>query len=521
MSRTFIARWQRLLLPTLAILLQACASLPGRAPLASEFAPPRIATSALARLADARPTGKPSTELSGFRLLPDGDFALDARIALAQTAEHTLDLQYYIFRCDAVGLALLQALEDAARRGVRVRLLLDDLHVDNDDARFLAFAAEPNVQVRMFNPAPARNGGVMSRLLRSLPDLRRLNHRMHNKLFLADGVASISGGRNIGREYFMQDGNANFIDMDILALGPVVGEQATSFDRYWNSAHAYPIGWLARAGAAVPAPAAPAPLTWIDGQRTKDALGRRPVSQALREGKLDLLWAPARVVADVPEKIDRLGMAERFAGSVTEHTLALIGSAQARVLIICPYFIPGEMGLALMRDAQQRGVRTTVLTNSIGATDEALVHFAYAGYRKEVLRLGVSVYELGPDIARRLKKLGNFGRSQGRLHAKMAIVDDARLFIGSMNMDERSASVNTEVGLMIDSPALVQDFRRLMDGEHFRSAYRLQLSAQDRLQWIDRDDDGKEEVMDAEPGLHPWLRLKRWLLTPILPEDLL
>lgn len=506
------ARW---LLLALAALLQACASLPHRAPLAPDFSAPRAASSVLAGLADARP----SAGLSGFRLLPDGDFALDARIALAQAAEHQLDVQYYIFRCDAVGLALLQALEAAARRGVRVRLLLDDLHVDNNDAHFLAFAAQPNVQVRMFNPAPARNGGVLSRLLRSLPDLRRLNHRMHNKLFLADGVASVSGGRNIGREYFMQDGDANFIDMDILALGPVVAEQSASFDSYWNSPHAYPIGWLV--GTPPPVPPAPAPLPRTDAPRTEDALGRRAVSQELRDGQLDLFWAPARVVADAPDKIARPGMAERFAGSVTEHTLAMIGSAQARVLIICPYFIPGEIGLALMRDAQQRGVRTTVLTNSIGATDEALVHFAYAGYRKQVLRLGVSVYELGPDIARRLKKLGNFGRSQGRLHAKMAIVDEVRLFIGSMNMDERSASVNTEVGLMIDSPALVQDFRRLMDGEHFRSAYRLQLSERGRLQWIDRDDDGTEEVMDAEPGLHPWLRLKRWLLTPILPEDLL
>ena len=509
-----LARW---LLLVLAALLQACASLPDRALLAPEFSPPHTANSVLARLADAQP----SAGLSGLRLLPDGDFALDARIALAQAAEHTLDVQYYIFRCDAVGLALLHALERAARRGVRVRLLVDDLHVDDNDAHFLAFAAHPNVQVRMFNPAPARNGGVLSRLLRSLPDLRRLNHRMHNKLFLADGTASVSGGRNIGREYFMQDGDANFIDMDILALGPVVSEQAASFDRYWNSQHAYPIGWLVRTDTAPVSPPAGAPLPETDGPRSEDALGRRLVSEELREGRLDLLWAPARVVADAPEKIARPGMAERFAGSVTEHTLAMIGSAQTRVLIICPYFIPGEIGLALMRDAQQRGVRTTVLTNSIGATDEALVHFAYAGYRKEVLRLGVSVYELGPDIARRLKKLGNFGRSQGRLHAKMAIVDEARLFIGSMNMDERSASVNTEVGLMIDSPALVQDFRRLMDGEHFRSAYRLQLNDQGRLQWIDRDDDGTEEVMDAEPGLHPWMRLKRWLLTPILPEDLL
>ena len=507
-----LTRW---LFPLLVLLLQACAGLAPRAPLPYQGTPPDAQHSTLGRLAQQ----VPAAGLSGLRLLPDGAFALDARLALAQRAERTLDLQYYLFRCDAIGLAVLQALAQAAERGVRVRLLVDDLHADNDDARFAAFAAHPNVQVRLFNPLPARGGGVLSRLVRSLPELRRINHRMHNKLFIADNSLSVSGGRNIGREYFMQDEDANFIDMDILALGPVVQEQSDSFDRYWNSAHAYPIAALVRTAAAAPLP--PARPDLLAPAHAEDALGRPLLSQQLAAGRLDLLWAPARVVADLPDKIARPEMAQRFAGSVTARTLDLIRGAQRRVLLICPYFIPGEVGLDLMRDAQRRGVRTTLLTNSFGATDEALVHFAYAGYRREVLRLGVEVYELGPDIARRLKKLGNFGRSQGRLHAKMAIVDETLMFIGSMNMDERSASVNTEVGLLIDSPALARDFRRLMDGEHFRSAYRLRLGENDRLQWIDRDDDGREEVLDAEPGLHPWLRLKRWLLTPIVPEDLL
>ena len=505
-----LSRW---LVPLLTLVLQACASLAPRAPLPHETTPPDAHHSALGRLAQRAP----ADGSSGFRLLPDGAFALDARLALAQRAGRTLDLQYYLFRCDAIGLAVLQALAQAAERGVRVRLLVDDLHVDNDDACFAAFAAHPNVQVRLFNPLPAREGGVLSRLLRSLPELRRINHRMHNKLFIADNSLSVSGGRNIGREYFMQDEDANFIDMDILALGPVVQQQSASFDRYWNSEHAYPIAALARP--ATPLPAVRPALPTV--AHAEDALGRPLLSQELAADRLGLFWAPARVVADLPDKIARPDMAQRFAGSVTAHTLELIRGARQRVLIICPYFIPGEVGLDIMRDAQRRQVRTTVLTNSFGATDEALVHFAYAGYRREVLRLGVEVYELGPDIARRLRKLGNFGRSQGRLHAKRAIVDETYMFIGSMNMDERSASVNTEVGLLIESPALVQDFRRLMDGEHFRSAYRLRLGENNRLQWIDRDDEGREEVLDAELGLHPWLRLKRWLLTPILPEDLL
>ncbi|WP_326544305.1 phospholipase D-like domain-containing protein [Pseudorhodoferax sp.] len=505
-------------LAALAWLLQACAQLPRPDALAHEPALATTPDAPLARLA----AQAPAPGLSGFRLLPGPAFAFDARLTLAREARHALDLQYYLFRGDAPGRALLRALREAAARGVRVRLLVDDLHIDRDDALLLAFAAQPNVQVRVFNPLAARGGGLGWRLLRSLPELRRINKRMHNKLFIADGVASVSGGRNIGAEYFMHDEDANFIDLDILSLGPVVQAQSASFDRYWNSAHSWPLARLAQTTAPPPGDPLAGPPLRTTGLPL-DPLDRGFVSDEIAAGRLALFWAPAEVWSDLPEKIDGASMAQRFAGSVTERIVGAIAASQSSVLLVSPYFIPGDIGLDLMRGAHARGVRTLVLTNSLGATDEALVHFAYAQYRERMLQLGVELYEMGAVLSRRLTKLGNFGRSEGRLHAKLAVFDDRRLFIGSTNLDERSASLNTEVGLLIDSPELVRDFKRLMDGdgERFRGAWRVRLDAAGRLQWVEHDEDGTETVLDGEPGVTPLIRLKRWLLTPLIPEELL
>jgi len=510
-----------LLLAALAAL-QACTTLAPRGDLPAAHVRADAADSPLGRLVaqalQAAPPGQ-----SGFRLLPDAAFALDARLDLAHRATRSLDVQYYLFRCDALGAQLLRAMRDAAARGVQVRLIVDDLHIERDDELLFAFAQLPNVQVRLFNPLAARHGSVASRVLRSLPELARINHRMHNKLFIADNSLSISGGRNIGGEYFMQDEEANFIDVDILAAGPVVGEQSLSFDAYWNSAQVHPVQALVAPVQGGPArrfdELAAIPARPVPGQPL-DPLGRGPVSRELAAGTLDLTWARAQVLADDPAKVTRATMEERFAGSVTERALAVISAASTSVFIVSPYFIPGEVGMAIMRDAAARNVTTTVLTNSLGATDESFVHFAYARYRPEMLRLGVRLHEMSPTLSRRLTKLGNFGRSQGRLHAKVAFVDERRMFVGSMNLDGRSASLNTEVGLLLDSEELVRDFRRLMDGDRFRGAYALRLDAAGRIEWVDHSQD-QEAVLVQEPGAGPFTPLKRLLLSPFLAEELL
>ena len=505
----------------MAALLLGCSSLAPRANLPTAHVRADATDSPLGLLV-AQAASSAAEGHSAFRLLPDAAFALDARLELARRATRTLDVQYYLFRCDALGTQILREMRSAGARGVTVRMILDDLHIERDDELFSAFAALPNVEVRLFNPLAARSGAPLSRVLRSLPDLFRINHRMHNKLFIADNSLSISGGRNIGQEYFMQDDKANFIDVDILAAGPVVREQSRAFDLYWNSAQVVPVQALVAQPsdfaarhfdelAAVPELPIPA--------QTEDPLGRGPVSRELADGRLNLIWAPAQVYVDNPAKVARATTQERFAGSVTERTLAVISAAQSSVFIVSPYFIPGDVGLSIMRDASQRGVTTTVLTNSLGATDEAVVHFAYARYRPRMLALGVRLYEMSPVLSRRLTKLGNFGRSQGRLHAKVAFIDGRRIFVGSMNLDGRSASLNTEIGLLIESQALVSDFRRLMDGDRFRGAYELRLDAQGELLWVAHASDGTETATPYEPGAGV-LPLQR-LLAPLLPEELL
>lgn len=496
------------------VFLTGCSTLPAHRQMPQESAAAVTGHAHLDRYARQAPI----EGLSGFRLLPDAVVALDARIALIRAAERSLDLQYYFFRCDAIGLQVVDELKDAAARGVRVRLIVDDLHVDQDDTVLLELSSTPNVQVRLFNPLPARNTGLVARILSSLHELPRINRRMHNKLLVADNTMSVSGGRNIGREYFMESEDANFIDIDVLSVGPVVQQQSAGFDAYWNSRQVYPAEQVARrAGAVHSRPISSAAAAMM---LRLDPLGRSLVSMQLAAGALDLIWAPAQAFVDAPSKIEGDSMEKRFAGSVTQRTLGVITGAQSSVVIISPYFIPGEVGLGIMRDAQRRGIATTVLTNSLGATDEALVYFAYAKYRKDMLRAGVSLYELSPILAKRLRKLGSFGKSQGRLHAKMALIDGRQMFIGSMNLDGRSASLNTETGLLIESEELVRDFLKLMPDGRFRGAYELRLTPGDAIQWIDHDKaEGTQEVLDREPDMTPGVALKQLLLTPFLLEE--
>ena len=508
-----------------AAMLAGCASLPPPRPMAVTQAFADVADSPLARAAAAGASDAPAGH-SGFRLLPEAAHAFDARIALARRATRSLDVQYYVWQSDGLGLRLMRELRDAAQRGVRVRLLLDDLYTGHQDALLAALAMQPNVELRLFNPLPARGAGLLPRIVLSLHDFGRINHRMHNKQFIADNSLSVSGGRNIADEYFMQGGQSNFLDMDVLASGPVVRQQSAQFDRYWNSAHVRPARDLLR-----PAPtqaeatarfealtrdAAPPPLP-----RERDVLGRTAVSRQLDEGRLEQTYAPAEVFADDPDKIERTTAEARYAGSVTESTMAVLETAQSHVLIISPYFIPGPPGMAQMQRAAAKGVRGVIVTNSLGATDEPLVYAGYARYRDDMLRLGMTIYEFGPYLNRRTGQLGDFGASISRLHAKVAVIDHRRLFVGSMNLDGRSASLNTETGLLIDSASLAREVEGLLSEDRFSSAYQLRLNAGGRVEWVEQAAAGREIVHADEPDAS-WLRsFKTWLLSNFVAEELL
>jgi len=485
----------RLLATCCVLLLGACSALPPRGELPASFVLEDAAASSLGQAARVAAAGRPAGQ-SGFRLLMRPEAALQARLDLVARAERTLDVQYYIFADDAIGADLLAALRRAAARGVRVRLLLDDLQLAGAGPQ-----PQPGFEVRVFNPLPARGGGVAARMLRSLHEFRRVNHRMHNKLLVADNSFSISGGRNIGTEYFMEGTEANFLDLDVLAVGQVVGEQSAGFDRYWNSAQAWPLASLQPSGPGavppLPAPVLEAPAALPDGT--------------------GFTWAPAGAFKDDPAKLLGASLRERLAGSVLAHTLAMIESARERVVIVTPYFVPGDIGLAAMARARDRGVTTIIVTNALGATDEPLVHAAYARYRRQMLELGVALYEVSPTLARRLPQWGDLGRTRGRLHAKLALLDGRWMYVGSMNMDGRSASLNTESGLWIDSPALVELFLQGVGPERFSGAYALRLAADGTLRWVE---DGGAVVHASEPGAGLLHALRGWLVLPMLDEEL-
>jgi putative cardiolipin synthase len=408
-----------------------------------------------------------------------------------------------------------------------VRQLVDELYSGDAGELFGTLAAYPHLEVRLFNPLPARSGSVLSRLAQSAHEIGRVNHRMHNKLFIADNSLSVSGGRNIADEYFMQDGATNFIDMDVLATGPAVRDQSAAFDLYWNSPQVRPIGQIA------PPSLTPeqARLRFDDlvrgdarglPENPRDGLGRSAVADQLDAGTLDQFHAPAQVFVDDPTKITRGRFEERFKGSVTQRTLAVLETARSSLFITSPYYVPGKIGLAQARRQIDRGVRITVVTNSLAATDEPLVYAGYARYRRELLEMGVQLFELSPRLSQRSGRLGAFGATTGRLHGKTAVIDDERVFIGSMNLDGRSASLNTEIGLVIDSPELARDYNRIVAVDRFTSAYQVRLGPTGRIEWVERDASGEVLAVHTDEPETSWVvQIKNWLLSPFILEELL
>ena len=505
------------------LALMSCANLPREVARTPSSALADGAGTPLAQIVDgSMPAGTQGQ--SGFRILPTGDFAFDARLALAARAVKTIDAQYYQVHSDAVGHRFLRALRDAAARGVRVRLLIDDFYTTGQDPLLAEFAAHPNVQLRLFNPLPSRAGSSARRMLASLHEFGRVNHRMHNKLFVADNTLAVAGGRNIGDEYFMSGAQANFIDMDTLAAGPIVRELSAAFDRYWNSDYTYPFESIATpAGDAVAAQASFAQrLRIVDGDwpvAPHDMYGRISVGHELTAGRLSLAPASARVLVDVPDKVKGL-TTQTNAGTAMADAVALMRHARFEVVMASPYFIPGERGVELMRDAVAQGVRMSVLTNAADATDEPLVHFAYARYRQQMLQAGVSVYELGGKLVAQSRP-DIFRSSQGRLHAKVSVIDRRWVTIGSLNLDLRSARANTEQTLAIESPTLAQEVLSLVERSgHLAGSYKLRLDEDGRIEWVSRQGDADVVTRD-EPGATPLSRLWLWLLSRFVSEDLL
>nr|WP_205763844.1 phospholipase D family protein [Acidovorax sp. SRB_24] len=445
---------------------------------------------------------------SGILPLADPLEAFAARMLLARSAERSLDVQYYIWRGDQTGTLLLQALVAAADRGVRVRLLLDDGGTAGLDGLLAALALHPRIEVRLFNPFVLR----WPKALGYLTDFERTNRRMHNKSFTADSQATIVGGRNVGDEYFGATDGVLFSDIDVLAVGPVVPEVAQDFDRYWASASAYPAQSILPAVGAAELQALGAEAARIaesgSARAYTEAVRDTPFIQALLQGQLQMQWAQTTLVSDDPAK--GLAQAQRDGLLVTQlHDV--LGTPQRSVALVSPYFVPTAAGVRALARLRENGIRVRVMTNAYEATDVPLVHAGYAQYRQALLRHGVELYEMQrlappPPTGARRNPLGSSGSS---LHAKTFAVDSARAFVGSFNFDPRSARLNTELGLVIDSPALARQIERAFDVQIPRHSYRVQLSADGALQWREAPaaPGAPPTVHTVEPG-SSWL--SRW-----------
>lgn len=458
---------------------------------------------------------------SGIVPVTTGMDAFAVRATLAEAASHTLDVQYYIWRNDLSGMLLLDALRRAADRGVHVRLLLDDVGTAGMDELLAAMDAHPRIEVRLFNPFVRRQ----VRWLELLTDFPRLNRRMHNKSFTADRAATIVGGRNVGDEYFGASSDLDFIDIDVLAAGPVVEEVAQDFDRYWDSRSSYPISLL------VEPPGADA-VVEIDAQferRVHDPRAQTylqavkqsaPVRRLLKR-ELDFEWTTVKVLSDDPAKV----RAEAGAGDMLPvQLLDHLGTPRQELHIISSYFVPTPAGVALLGSLAREGVDVGVLTNSLAATDVAAVHAGYARYREALLREGVNLYELKSSLdgprAGGISVVGS-GRggsgasSSASLHAKIFVVDGRRLFVGSFNFDPRSARLNTEMGLVIDSPALASRVSQRFASGWRQEAWRVTLDEAGEVRWYDAEENRE---FSSEPGAPAWLRGVVGLMT-LLPID--
>lgn len=642
------------------ILSTGCGSLPKEVarPVSTALQTPE-ATALGTLLSASGPSAAKAPTASAFLLLNTPEEAFTSRLALVQQAQKTLDLQYYAIHVDASSERLLRAVVGAARRGVRVRILLDDFHSTGRNALVMRMAFEPNIEMRMFNPVAGSRASALGRMWGSLTDFARVQQRMHNKLFLADNAMGVTGGRNLGDAYFGNSEAGNFVDMDVLAAGPIVQEMSRSFDSYWNNERAYPVQSLitreelARiraqvleddggnaprieasgapgAAEAAPAAAASGPSNVQENAPSDPSTGSRPrppdgeprpasggPTPAQREriareqpmdlARADFVWAPAALMVDKPTKIplddaaagagaavasapnapaapiapavaataaepvapngarptgpssppgprassrpasappadSSQGRSSDSPGGATPGTpgavptvpsgdtvvdglLQLMGATRSELLVISPYFVPGDDMKAAFARARSRGVRVRILTNSLASNDAPIAHVGYARHREELLDMGIELYEMRSEPSGLGSAFGSSGgsgtgESRAMLHSKVMVIDGRLLVIGSMNLDMRSQLQNTEIALLIRSPELSREASAQIETAMRRNAWRLDRDPAGQLIWRAPEGSGLQDAThdpDSSLGLRMLLRL----LGPLAPDHLL
>lgn len=448
---------------------------------------------------------------SGFFLLSNGLDAFVARALLAHFAERSIDVQYYLYHNDLVGALFTHQLLKAADRGVRVRILLDDMDLEGRDSGVEALDAHPNVEIRIFNPFSRKVGRASQYITR----LGSVTRRMHNKSFTVDNHATILGGRNIGNEYFEADPDLAFGDLDVMAIGPVAQKVSASFDKYWNSTSAYPASVFR--GKPVPSEAIDRLREALEkfvrqqqGSAYLQALANSSLARKLSSDEMVFQWGEADVIYDLPEKI-------QFSFDRTEYHLSpqlipYLKSIEKELVLFSPYFVPGKEGTAFLSDLARRGVRVRILTNSLVSNDVPVVHAGYAKYRKDLLRAGVELFEMNKKFTseERKEKRSLTGSSKASLHAKSFVFDRRQVFIGSLNFDPRAWVHNTEIGVVFNQPAIATAMSDWVDRNIDKVAFRLELvdskNGPEKILWRGWVD-GEEKTFDTDPYSGFWQRL--------------
>ena len=515
MANRTSCQWLHLLwlIPLCTLLLTGCATPLKPQPQPESFAlTPQQPGDAWAPLLDNLP-GSP--ELSWFDIQDVGAEALRWRLAMLDTATASIDAQYFIWKQDTVGSLLMERLLRAADRGVRVRLLLDDSFLSGEDEMMLAVDAHPNVEMRIFNPFEVRSSSMLRRYIENLNDYARINHRMHNKLLIADGQVAIAGGRNIASEYFDFNKEENFRDFDVLTTGAVLPGISASFDDYWNSHWAYPVAIVEHRSAQAPE------LVELRKQLRSNAsvLDDWQANTDTDPQTLPARWtALARTL--LPGKARVLQDDPHFEGEspptqAAHHISRLFSTASKDVTSISAYLIPSDELLQITQTLTARGVKIRALTNSLASNNHIAAHTAYRHRRKQIVEAGVELHELRPDpAAREHFETPGFTAKIARLHAKILILDQRLVFVGTINTDPRSMVLNTEVSLMIDSPELARGILAAFAPDFLpENSWRVTLDERGHLQWQSGDN-----VLTRQPAGSAWQRMGDTLFG-LLPID--
>jgi len=460
--------------------------------------------------------------MSGFRLLDNARESLAIRLAMVEAAEKSIDLQYYIIHDDVASNLMLEALLRAAERGVRVRFLIDGITFSEVDGNLAVLDNQPNIQIRVFNPVFKPGIPLMAKLRVGFLDLEGFTRRMHNKSLIVDNQLSVTGGRNLGDEYFDENPDTNFKDLDTLAAGPITARISNSFDKYWNDGNAWLIADLH-------------PVTG-DPQKMKDLRARMKkewadkmdatggtirmerLADRLKDGRVPLTWARAELSADEPDKIDQApGQA---ASKPLSRLQRLVAQGSTEFLAITPYFVPGDDGVAWFKSLEARNMQVKVLTNSLAATDVVAVHTGYAKYREALVRDGIDLFEFKPIAGQRPKQrlAGSSAPPTASLHSKAYVIDRKDAIVGSYNIDPRSEELNTELIIIIHSPEIAAQLVKLFEHSTAPAQSYHVLYEDGDLVWK-TEEKGRVKTYETDPNAGLWRRVQAGFMSLLPIED--